>query len=69
MPLSRAEYNTRHDWEGKVIHWELCKKFKFNQTNKCYMHNTESDLENEMHKLLWEFEIETDQVMLARQPD
>ena len=18
-----------HDWEGKVIHWELCKKLKF----------------------------------------
>ena len=24
-------YKTRHDWAGKVIHWELCKKFKYCQ--------------------------------------
>ena len=22
--LAQKEYNTRHDWVGKVIHWELC---------------------------------------------
>ena len=27
--LARKEYKTRHDWVGKVIHWEMCKKFKF----------------------------------------
>ena len=35
----------RHDWVGKVIHWELGKKFKFEHTNKWYMHNLESVLE------------------------
>ena len=25
--LAQKEYKTRHDWVGKVIHWELCKKF------------------------------------------
>ena len=24
----------RHDWVGKVIHWEMCKKFKFDHANK-----------------------------------
>ena len=24
--LAQKEYKTRHDWVGKVIHWELCKK-------------------------------------------
>ena len=27
--LVQREYKTRHDWTGKVIHWELCKMFKF----------------------------------------
>ena len=35
--LAQKEYKTRHDWVGKVIHWEMCKKFKFDHTNKWYM--------------------------------
>ena len=31
--LAQKEYKTRHDWAGKVIHWEMCKKFKFDHTN------------------------------------
>ena len=26
--LAQKEYNIRHDWVGKGIHWEMCKKFK-----------------------------------------
>ena len=37
--LAQKEYKTRHNWVGKVIHWEMCKKFKFDHTNKCYMNN------------------------------
>ena len=51
----------RHDWVGKVTHWELCKKLKFEHTNQWYMYNPESFLENEMHKLQWDFDIQTDQ--------
>ena len=45
-----------HDWVGKVIHRELCKNFKFDHTNKWYMHNPESVLENETPKILLDFE-------------
>ena len=45
--LAQKEYKTRHDWVGKVIHWEMCKKSKFNHTNKWYMHNPASVLEND----------------------
>ena len=31
--LAQKEYKTRHDWVGKVIHWEMRKKFKFDHTN------------------------------------
>ena len=33
--LAQKEYKTWHDWVGKVIHKEMCKKLKFDQTNKC----------------------------------
>ena len=63
--LSQKEYKTRHHRVGKVIPWELCKKFKFDLMNKWYMHNPISVLENETHKLLWDFEIQTDHLILA----
>ena len=40
--LAQKEYKTRHDWVVKGIHWELCKRLNFDQTNKLYMHKTES---------------------------
>ena len=67
--LTQKEYKTRHDWVGKVIHRELCKKFKFDHTNKWYMHNPTFVLENDTHKLLWDFDIQTDHLISARRPD
>ena len=67
--LVRKEYKNRHDWVGKVIHWEMCKKFKFDHTNKWYIHNPAPVLENNTHKLQWDFDIHTDRVILARRPD
>ena len=54
---------------GKVIHWELCKKLKFDHTNKLYMYNPESVLKNEMHKLLWDYDIQTDHLISAWRTD
>ena len=66
IQLAQRKYKNIHDWVGKVIHWELCKKFKFDHTNKWYMHNPASVLENETHKLLWDFDIQTDHLILKR---
>ena len=67
--LAQREYKARHDCVGKVIHWEMCKKFKFDHTNKWYMHNPAPVLENDSHKLLWDFNIQTDHLIPARRPD
>ena len=67
--LAQKEYKTRHDWVGKGIHWEMCKKLKLDHTNKLYMHNPASVLENDTHKLLWDFSIHTDHLILAKRPD
>ena len=38
-------------------------------TNKWYMHNPTAVLENNTHKLLWDFDIQTDLPISARRPD
>ena len=67
--MAQNEYKARHDWVGKVIHREMCKKFKFDHANKWYMHNTAPVIENDTHKLLWDFDIQTDHLISARRPD
>ena len=42
---------------------------KFDHTARWYMHKTESIQENEMHKILWDFEIKTDHLILAKKAD
>ena len=67
--LAQKQYKTCRDWVGKVIHWGICKKFKFDHTNKWYMHNPAPVLENNTHKLLWDFDVHTDHLISARRPD
>ena len=45
--LAQKEYKARYDWVGKLVHWEFCKKFKFDHANKWYTHNPESVLEKD----------------------
>ena len=65
--LAQKEYETIHDWARKVIHWELCKKLRFDQMNMRYWHKPESVLENETHNILLNFEIQTDHLISTRQ--
>ena len=67
--LAQKEYKARHGWVGKVIHWKMCKKFEFDHTNKWYIHNPAPILENATHKLLWDFNIQTDPLISTRRPD
>ena len=60
---------SRDDWVGKVIHWELYKKLKFDHSTKWYIHKPESVLENETYEIHWYFEIQTDLLIPARRPD
>ena len=52
-----------------MIHWEMCKKFKFDHSNKWYMHNPAPVTENDTHKLPWDFNIHTYHLIPARRPD
>ena len=55
--------------EYKVIYRELCKWLKLDHTDRWYMHNPESVLEYEMHKIFWYFEMQTDHQIPTRKPD
>ena len=67
--LAQKEFKAKRDWVGKMIHWKMHKKFKFHHTNKWYMHNPVPVLENDTLKLLWDFNIQTDHLTLARKLD
>ena len=49
----------------------MCRKFQFDNTKKKkrYMHNPAPVLENDSHKLLWDFNIQTDHLIQVRRPD
>ena len=64
--LAQKEYKARHDRVGKVIHGEMCKKFKFDHTNKWYMHNPALVLEKDKRKPRWDFDIKTDHLISSR---
>ena len=66
---AQKEYKARHDWVGKVNHWEMYRKFQFDHTNKWYMHNPAPFQEKDLHKLLWDFNIQTDHLIPVRRPD
>ena len=47
----------------------MCKKFTFDHVNKWYRHNPAPVLEDDSHKLLWDFNIQTDHLISARRSD
>ena len=54
--LAQKKHKTWHDWVGKVIPSEFCKKLKFDHTYNVYKYNPEPLRENEMDKHRWDFE-------------
>ena len=46
--------------KGKLIYLLLCLRLKFDHTDKYYMHKIKPVLENESHKILGDFKIQTD---------
>ena len=50
--LAEKEYKTKSNLVGKVIHWKMSKKSKFDHATKSYTYKPEIVLENEMCKIL-----------------
>ena len=61
---SKLAQKTWHERVGKVGN-----KFKFDHTNKWYMHNPAPVLENDAHKLILDFDVYTDHLISTRRPN
>ena len=58
--MAQKDNKTKHDWLGKMIHWELSNWLKFDHTTKWYKHKPESVLENETRKILGDSGVQVD---------
>ena len=67
--LAQREYKRRHDNVARYVHWQLCGKADFEQTDKWYKHTPERVLGNEGFKVLWDFNIQCDRIVETRRPD
>ena len=53
--IRQNEYKIRHDRVGDVIRLELCKRLKFDNTDKWYMHKSKSVLKKTLNSSgLWD---------------
>ena len=67
--LAQKEYKRRHDNVAKKVHWDICKKNRLEHSEKWYEHASEGEVENEEIKVLWDINIQCDNMIEARRPD
>ena len=67
--LTQKEYKRRHDNVAKKVHWDICKKNRLEHSEKSYEHAPEGAVENEEIKVLWDINIQCDNLIKARRPD
>ena len=67
--MAQKECKKRHNWMGKRIHWDVCKKNKIEVKEKWYEHEPAPVTENEECKILRDFNVQTDHVIEARRSD
>ena len=53
----------------RKIHWDICKKRGLECSEKWYEHAPEGVVENDDVKLLWDVNIQCDNMIKARKPD
>ena len=67
--LAQRENRRKHGSVARMVHWKLCKKFNLEKSEKWYLHNHQTVTENLNHKLLWDKNIQCDNVTFERKPD
>ena len=54
---------------GKIVHWDIYRKIGFNFPEKWYKHKPLSCTENESFKIVWNFNIQTDNIVEHKRLD
>ena len=54
---------------ARKVHWNLCRKNGLQHSDKWYEHTPEGVVEKEAAKVLWDINVQCDNVIQARRPD
>ena len=67
--LAQKEYKRRQDNVAKKVHWVICKNNRLEHSEKWYEHVPEGAVENEEIKVLWDINIQCDNLTEVRRPE
>lgn len=67
--LAKTEYLHRHDKVGAYIHWNICKAYDIQATDKWYEHQPEQVIDRETVTIIWDMPVHTDREIKANRPD
>ena len=68
--MAQKEYKRRHGNVLKNVHWDICKKNGLEHSEKWYEPSSpEGAVENEEIKVLWDINIQCDNLIEATRPD
>ena len=67
--LAQREYRRRDDTVAKLVHWKLCEKHNLERKEKWYEYCPEGAVGDDDVKLIWDINIQCDNVIEARRPD
>ena len=67
--LAQKNYKRRHDKVCSHLHWCLSRKYGLVVDSKWYHHKPDKVVENDVVKILWDYNIQTDRIIEHRRPD
>ena len=67
--LAQREYKRRYDTVGKLLHWKFCENHNLERKENWYKPCPERAVEDDDVKLIWDMNIQYDNVIEARIPD
>ena len=57
-----------HDSVARMVHQKLCEKFNLEYSEKWYLHNPQTVSENINHNLIWDMNVQCDNVIVEWRP-
>ena len=67
--LAQKDYKRRHDKVCSHLHWCLSRKYGLDVDSKWYHHKPDKVIENDVVKILWDYNIQTDRIIKHPRPD
>ena len=67
--LAQKQYIRRHDNVARRIHWELCKKYGLESSDRWYEHTPADLMENDEVELYCDLTFQTDMTVAHNRPD